>query len=155
PDPKVWGELKGTVKDAAGKPVQGALLLVSNSATGPFTGVGTTSDYAHTPDFQTTGDGTTLADGKFDLKGLNASKPIFVEASGNGFASASPVMVTLQGGAAATQDITVAARPIGNIAGTLVTPEGGFGGIGVPVTLSSKDVSLTTATIALPALAGT
>ena len=44
---------------------------------------------------------------------------------------------------------------MGNITGTVMTPDGQFGGIGVPVTLSSKDLTLTTTTLALPPLSGT
>lgn len=148
PNPSLWGELKGTVKDASGNPVQGATLLFSESATGPFAARALPQD----PD---TGDGTTLADGLYDIQGLDASHPIYVEAAGNGFASASPVMVMLTGGGVATQDITVAPRAVGNIVGTVVTPEGSFGGIGVPVTLSAPNFNLTTTTLALPALSGT
>src|SRR5207249_1016983 len=36
PNLNLWGELTGTVKDAAGNPVKGAAVLFSNSATGPF-----------------------------------------------------------------------------------------------------------------------
>jgi hypothetical protein len=76
-------------------------------------------------------------------------------AAGNGFASASPIMVTLTPGGATVQDIPVVARPVGNIRGTVVTPAGTFGGIGVPVVLSSRDITLTTTTRADPALQGT
>jgi hypothetical protein len=148
PNPSLWGELKGTIKDASGKPVQGATILTSNSATGPFAAVGISQDAGSE-------DGTTLADGTYDIKGLDATHPIYVEAAGNGFASASPAMVTLTAGGAATQDIPVVTRAVGNIAGKVVTPEGNFGGIYVPVTLSSLDLSLTTSTLALPALSGT
>jgi hypothetical protein len=55
----------------------------------------------------------------------------------------------------ATQDITVAPRSVGNIVGTVVTPEGSFGGIGVPVTLSAPNFDLITTTLALPALVNT
>ncbi len=149
PVPAMWGELKGTVKDAAGNPVLGAAILLSNSAAGPFAAVAIPQDYG------TGMDGTTTADGTFDIRGLDASHPIFVEAAGNGFASTSATSVTLTAGGVATQDIAVAPRAVGNIAGTVVTPEGSFGGIGVPVTLSSKDLTLTTTTIALPQLTGT
>jgi carboxypeptidase family protein len=152
PMPSLWGELNGTVKDASGNAVMGATLLVSDSATGPFAGVAIPQDWGNGPPAM---DGTTLADGKYDLQGLDASHPIFVKAAGNGFASASATMVTLTGGKATTQDITVAPVAEGNIAGTVLTPDSQFGGIGVPVTLSSRTLTLTTTTIALPPLAGT
>jgi hypothetical protein len=149
PTPNLWGELKGTVTDASGNPVQGAAILFSDSATGPFAGKAI-------PDPDGEGEnGTTGADGSFDIVGLNAAKPIYVEAAGNGFASASPTMVALTGGSAVTQNLTVAAQQIGNITGTVVTPDNQFGGIGVPVVLTGKNLTLTTATIALPALNGT
>jgi hypothetical protein len=148
PDPKIWGDLTGVVKDASGNPVKGATILTSDNEAGPFVAVAMSQD-------DVPGDGTTADDGKFTLRGLDATHPLFVMAAGNGFASASPTKVALTGGGSATQDIGVVARPVGNISGKLVTPEGGFGGLGVPVTLSSRDLTLTTATIALPPLAGT
>jgi hypothetical protein len=101
------------------------------------------------------GDGTTAADGTFDIKALAAGKPIFVQAAGNGFASASATQVTLTPGGSVSQDITVAPRAVGNISGTVETPGAQFGGIGVPVVLSSKDLTLTTTTFATPPLSGT
>ena len=64
-------------------------------------------------------------------------------------------MVTLTGGGATTQNLSVVALQIGNIAGTVVTPDKQFGGIGVPVTLTGRNLTLTTTTTAVPALAGT
>jgi hypothetical protein len=158
PNANLWGELKGTVKDAAGNPVQGAAILVSESATGPFTAKaipnpeGASNGAPGTPEGE---DGTTTSDGTYDIVGLNASAPIYVMAAGSDFASTSAVKVTLTGGGSVTQDIVVAPRAVGNIRGTVVTPEGDFGGIGVPVTLSSSAFSLTTTTRAEPALQGT
>jgi hypothetical protein len=149
PTPNLWGELKGTVKDASGNPVTGAAILISESATGPFAARGIPDDNGEPQD------GTTQSDGTYDLQGVDATHPIFVEAAGNGFASASPLMVTLKGGSATTQDITVAPVAEGNITGTVMTPDSQFGGIGVPVTLSSRTLTLTTTTLALPPLSGT
>jgi carboxypeptidase family protein len=148
-DPTLWGELKGTVKDASGNPVTGAAILISESMTGPFAARGI-PDANGEPQ-----DGTTQSDGTYDIQGIDATKPIFVGAAGNGFASASATMVTLKGGSATTQDITVAPVAEGNITGTVMTPDSQFGGIGVPVTLSGKNLTLTTTTLAIPPLAGT
>jgi carboxypeptidase family protein len=148
PNANLWGQLTGVVKDASGNPVKGATVLTSDSETGPFSAVAISQDAGSS-------DGTTGDDGKFTITGLDATHPLFVEAAGNGFASASAVKVTLTAGGSIAQDITVAARPVGNISGTVATPEGEFGGIYVPVTLSSKDLTLTTSTIALPPLSGT
>src|SRR5262249_42954420 len=136
PDPNQWGELTGTVKDASGKAVQGATILVSDNANGPFAAVAIPTDYG-------SGDGTTAADGTFDIKGLNASHPIYVQAAANGFASKSATAVTLKPGGSASQDISVDVRAVGNISGIVETPDAQFGGIGVPVVLSSKDLTLT------------
>jgi hypothetical protein len=148
PNPNLWGALTGTVKDAAGNPVKGAAILFSENEAGPFAARGLVIA-------ENTQDGTTGEDGTFAIQGLNASGPIYAMAAGNGFSSASPVRVTLQGGGSVTQDITVVARPEGNIRGTVVTPEDTFGGIGIPVTLSSADFSLTTTTRADPPLSAT
>lgn len=148
PTPNFWGTLTGTVKDAAGNPVKGAAILFSDRETGPFAARALVID-------DSSQNGTTLEDGAFAIQGLNATAPIYVMAAGSGFASASPVKVTLTGGGSVAQDITVTPRPVGNITGTVVTPEGAFGGIGVPVTLSSANFSLTTTTGAEPPLAGT
>ncbi|HEY3284276.1 MAG TPA: carboxypeptidase regulatory-like domain-containing protein [Armatimonadota bacterium] len=143
PKPDIWGELTGTVKDSTGKAVKGATILVSNSATGPFAAIGAS------------GQGVTLDDGLFDIKGLGAGT-LYVKAATNGSATADAVKVTLAGGAPTTQDLTVAALPIGSILGTVKAPDGTFGGIGVPVKLASKDgsVTLNTTTYAMPLIAG-
>lgn len=151
PNPNLWGELRGTVKDAGGNPVEGAVLLFSNSSTGPFA-----ARALPNPDGdRDSKDGITPADGAYAIQGLYTGKPIFVMAAGPGFASAAPVQVNLTPGGTTALDLTVVPRPVGRIVGRLLTPEGAFGGIGVPVTLSAPDFSMTTTTIALPALLGT
>ena len=76
PKPTLWGELKGTVKDASGNPVTGAAILLSESATGPFAARGIPEDNGGRQD------GTTQSDGTYDLQGVDATHPIFVEAAG-------------------------------------------------------------------------
>jgi hypothetical protein len=144
PDPNQWGELTGTVKDASGKAIQGVALLFSDNANGPFAA-------RAIPITDSSQDGTTQADGAFDIKGLNATKPIFVRAAGNGYASDQATMVALKPGGSTAQDITVAVAPVGNVQGVVETPDAQFGGIGVPVILTSKDTTLTTTTVAVPA----
>jgi hypothetical protein len=148
PDPKKWGELKGVVSDSSGKPVTGVAVLFSNSANGPF--AAKSSPTMGEPD-----DGTTQSDGAFDIVGLDATQPIYVQAEGNGFATASAMKVTLTGGGAVTQNLTVGVLQIGNINGTVAAPDGSFGGIGIPVILTGKNLTLTTTTAAEPPLAGT
>lgn len=148
PSPNLWGELTGTVKDASGNPVRGAAILFSDKETGPFAARALVLT-------ESSQDGTTGEDGTFAFQGLNATAPIWVMAAGPGFASASPVQVTLTPGGTKSQDITVVARAEGSIRGTVVTPEGDFGGIGVPVTISGQNFSLTTTTRAEPPLSGT
>jgi hypothetical protein len=151
PNPDLWGELTGTVKDAAGNPVQEAAILFSNSATGPFAA----RALANPDGNRDSKDGITPEDGAYAIPGLYTGKPVYVMAAGTGFASAAPVQANLTPGGSATLDLTVVPRAVGRITGTLVTPDGAFGGIGVPVTLSTQDFSQVATTIALPALEGT
>jgi hypothetical protein len=102
PDPGLWGELKGTVKDANGKPVAGATPLFSESANGPFAAIGLSQDTG-------SANGTTASDGTYDVVGLYAGQAIYVEAVGSLVASTVPVKVTLKPGGVVTQDLTVAA----------------------------------------------